>query len=272
MNTVDNLVEKNLFTHPDWQRLLKACDLDSFEDFWQIELELVDEGNQGRGDCGWSHVGFYTLDSDTGPSRTIVVKRQQNYFSRTWKHLFRGILTFAKEFAMLQRCQQYRIPVPEVVFFATRQQDRQHQAILATARLDGCQSFLELLNSWSKAPGHWRQRTCIMTAIADTLSQFHNQGLEHRCLYPKHLFLSTNQQQVRCILIDLEKTRWVPWRKNFRTRDLTQLAKYSTQLSARDMIVFVRAYLQQKRLDASGKALWALIKRQVERKKRQRTP
>ncbi|WP_052464851.1 lipopolysaccharide kinase InaA family protein [Geoalkalibacter subterraneus] len=254
------------YIHPDWQKSFQANRLNNFDDLWELELELADAGNRGRGEGGWSRVGFYSLPESPSASPKIVVKKQQNYLIRTWRQPVRGMLTFVKEFNMFQRIASLGIPVPQVVYCATRRQGNHHQAILVTAWLEGYEPLDKILDCWQRCRPDRVERARLLRPVAETVGQLHQNRLAHRCLYPKHLFVDTNQPQPRCCLIDLEKTRWSPWRANLRCRDLAQLVRHTENFPRRDAVVFLRAYLGRETLGAEGKKLWRAVHRQIKRK------
>lgn len=256
------------FSSPHWQSLLSANNLTTFEQFWDLNLEAVDEGNIGRGKNGWSRVSIHALQSPRGGQRKVVIKRQSNYRSRTLRHPLRGIPTFVKELENIQHYERLNVPGLQAIFCATRKTGNELQAVLVTEFLDDYQSLHDLFEHWSQ---HGRpspkQSNTVITACAEAIASLHHAGLEHRCLFPKHIFYSaTNTPSVR--LIDLEKTRWRPWSNDRIVRDLTALARRSKQLTTRDRVIFLRTYCGSKKLDAYGKQLWNRIAKRIEEKQK----
>lgn len=256
--TSTSINQPRSFLNSKWQQILADNHLKTFDDFWQLPIDFVDSGNEGRGNKGWSKVGIADIDSH-GKQLRIVVKRQQNYFSRSWQHPLRGTLTFKKEFNWLRHCEKSNIGVPMVVYFAERQQGRNRQAILVTAWLDHYRSLENLMAEWLHTPPTRQLRTAVIHALADVLARFHTCGLEHRCLYPKHVFIDCASEPPHCALIDLEKARLSPWRVNRVYRDLSQLVRYLPEARRTDRVCFIRSYLGQNRLGKRGKALWHAI-------------
>ena len=192
-----------------------------------------------------------------------MIKRQSNYRSRTLRHPLHGIPTFVKELENIRRYEQLKIPALKAVFCATRQTGGELQAILVTEFLGDYRSLFDLFEQWERDGRPPRQQVdTLLTTCAETISTLHRQGLEHRCLFPKHIFYSSsNETPVR--LIDLEKTRWKPWSKERIVRDLTALARRSRQLTNRDRVIFLRAYCDCKQLDSTAKQLWHRIAKRV---------
>lgn len=255
-----------LYRAPAWQERLTRAGLQEFGDFWDLQLEAVDEGNSGRGQAGWSRVCLHPLWVDGALLGRLVIKRQSNYFSRDWRHPLRGRLTFEKELANLRRYQQAGIATMEAVYCATRQHNGSRQAVLVTAFLDGFISLEEQLRRWRDQPPPRRQRDLLLDAVARLVANLHRQGLEHRCLFPKHIFVEPASDNPQVRLIDLEKTRWVPWRPARRVRDLTALARRWPGLRPRDALRFLCSYSGHARLQAGDKQLWRAVARRIRHK------
>ncbi|MBN2645365.1 MAG: hypothetical protein JXR59_07830 [Desulfuromonadaceae bacterium] len=255
-----------LYIDPAWQQRLADSGLDNFDALWDLDLTAVDEGNTGRGQAGWSRVSIHTLHADPQPPTRIVIKRQSNYFSRTWQHPVRGILTFVKELANIRLYQQKQVPAMTAVYCATRKSGREQQAILVTSFLEDYQSLESLLAQWQDTMPTRQERSRTIQAVAQLVAHLHNAGLEHRCLFPKHIFLNTRTTPPQACLIDLEKTRLVPWRRDRRERDLTALVRRWPRLRPRDAVLFLRAYSGKERLGTDGKALWQRVVRRIRNK------
>jgi tRNA A-37 threonylcarbamoyl transferase component Bud32 len=252
---------KTIYANPKWQDILAANQLTTFDQFWELQLQAVDEGNQGRGQNGWSVVCIHSLHSTTTPPKQVVIKRQSNYRTRTLSHPLCGIATFVKEYNFICRYKQLGVPATQAVYCATRRQNGELQAILVTEYLEDYRPLFDLLEDWpqqrSNTVGREHQLS-IIHSVATLVAKLHNSGLEHRCLFPKHIFVPNNLEQPSC-LIDLEKTRWKPWREWRRVRDLAALTRRTTMLNNKERILFLREYLGQDKLDIKGKKLWHQI-------------
>jgi tRNA A-37 threonylcarbamoyl transferase component Bud32 len=257
------MTSKTLYLNPDWHELLASNQLNTFEQFWQLELTAVDEGNIGRGKNGWSKVCIHTLITPEGVPRLVVIKRQSNYRSHTLRHPIRGISTFEKEYAFIRRYQQLGVPAMRAVYCATRQQHGELQAILVTEYLENYRSLFDILNN-DHLPRS--SRVTITKLVAQLVAQLHEKKLEHRCLFPKHIFIPNDLQQKAC-LIDLEKTRCRPWGEGRIIRDLTALARRTAQVSKQERILFLRYYLGIPRLDNNAKQLWNKITTRIDKKR-----
>ena len=257
--------EKQIYISQRWRPILVSNRLDSFEALWNLDLPAIDEGNRGRGQNGWSQVCTHTLTAASGETHRLVIKRQSNYRSRTVRHPVRGIPTFIKEYNFIQRYKKLGIPALKTVYCATRQQDKETQVILATEYLNDYRPLSEIQEKWT-GESSWKQRAAVVQSVAQLVSKLHHHKLEHRCLYPKHIFLKTDQQGTQSRLIDLETTRWKPLGYKFPSRDLSTLARRSKNVTNRDKILFMRHYLGIKRLDAHAKKIWRQVKRHIDRK------
>lgn len=255
------------YLNPNWNTLLAANSLNSFEDFWVLDIPAVDEGNFGRGQDGWSNVCIHSLKNHDSKNCLIVIKRQSNYYSRTLRHPLRGIPTFVKEFNFIRTYEALEVPALKVVYFATRLQDGDMQAILVTEYLEGYRSLEDVIKDWAKGAKR-AQRKPVINCVATLIAQLHRQGLEHRCLFPKHIFVPDNPETKPACLIDLEKTRSHPLSFGRQVRDFTALARRSASVCDRDKLRFLKSYLQITRLDDNAKKLWRKISRRIEKKRR----
>jgi tRNA A-37 threonylcarbamoyl transferase component Bud32 len=250
---------KTIYLNPQWQQQLDDNQLSTFDHFWDLDLKAVDEGNVGRGHDGWSKVCIHNLTTATGEQRRIVIKRQSNYRSHTLRHPIRGIATFEKEYQFIRRYQKLEIPAMRAVYCATRQVNGELQAILVTEYLENYRSLFDILEE-PELTRH--DRGHLTQQVAQLVATLHEKNLEHRCLFPKHIFIPNDPTQKAC-LIDLEKTRWRPWGEGRRVRDLTALARRTSHVSARDKVRFMRQYFGIKCLDDDAKQLWQKIDKRI---------
>lgn len=231
----------------DWRPRLEAAGLGDFDAFWTRDLDLVDAPNR-RG-SGWSEVGRLPLP---GSSQAVYVKRQCNYVTRTLRHPFRGEPTLAREFRNISRFTAAGLPNMEVVFFAARRNASGTVAVLATAELVGFEPLDEVISAAHPAAMPSRGlRLAILRRVAELVARMHAAGLEHRCLYPKHLFLRVEEGKPEIRFIDLEKARRHYFGKRFRLRDLDALNRRASSWSRGDRMRFLHYYFGTRRLDAA---------------------
>ncbi len=225
----------------DWLSVLESHGLANFESIWNMSSQRVDEPNRGRG--GWSEVCRYSLDGVEAPARTLYIKRQENYTSRSRRNPLTALPTFEWEYKNLVRCRQHGVPVVEPVVFM---KNNAGQAILITAGLDDYipLSSLEVETSFS---GEVRRAVSIQ--VAELIAGLHERGLQHGSLYSKHIYVSKSLLEGDvgdCRLIDLEKTRPLLFGRFGVFRDLDSLNRHATGWSREERLGFLEKYLGNK--------------------------
>ncbi|MGH1372423.1 MAG: lipopolysaccharide kinase InaA family protein [Cellvibrionaceae bacterium] len=227
------------FISPEYQTLLKAHQLDSFESLWNLKLEAVDIPNTERG--GWSSV--CRLELELGDKTlAFYLKRQCNHQSLSWQRPL-GEPTFSRELRNISAYAEAGIAALDAVFFAERRSSDGPQAILLTAALDDYQALSEVLPHWKGYSVDQRARWCSSIGVA--IARLHNARLTHHCLYPKHVYLRL--QDIECSdpvrFIDLEKTRYqlLKWRD--RVADVEALLRRCNAWSDTEQQSFLESYL-----------------------------
>jgi len=231
---------------PEWRDTLHAASLDDFKTVWSMSLDKVDSQNKARG--GWSEVCRFALPDSVLGVDALYIKRQQDYGYREWPDIFNRKPTFYREAKNLDWCIKRDIPVVQPLVYADREADGHQQAILITAGLTDYKSLDEF--DW-QAMGKAQRRT-LLKSIARVIFKLHEQGMQHGCLYPKHIFVhnncfSDNQPEVR--LIDLEKARPLAWWNGGVFRDLDSLNRRAMFLGNKDRLYFYNEYCQQADLE-----------------------
>lgn len=256
------------FINEKWRKILADNGLLDFEDLWRLDTEWFEEPNRRRG--GWSGVARHELSLPEGGKTAIFLKRQENHGTFSWRHPIRGIPTFLREFNKIMDYREHGIPALEPVYFALRSKARGHRAILATEELTGFQSMEELVQQWLTNGAPERLiRLRYMEAVADLLRKIHQHGIQHNCFFPKHIFVRTNpDERVEARVIDLELSRWRPFRIFCSRRDLYCLARGSLQWSRCDRLRFLKMYLGITRATPYAKWLWHDIESRLLKKNR----
>lgn len=252
------------FICPQWQSLLQYNNLTSLEDFWQLPQNWIETPNYRRG--GWSGVTRWILNTPSGETYAIYVKRQLNHTSRNWRHPFKGEPTAQREFRAIQRCEKKAIPVMKALFFASRSAGVHRKTVLVTAELIDYRS----LNDWMQ---HWQatqfpprsQKQQIIQKVAQTIRQLHRHGLQHGCLQDKHIFMRLESSEIHIALIDLEMLKWFPHRAVMR--DIYTLNQYSAGWRYVERLMFIKYYLNDSH-PSSARKFWQKLKNR--RIKRQR--
>lgn len=199
---------------------LIAQRMDHFDAWWQLAIAWLEPPNLERG--GWSGVGRWQLPCADHQLVELYVKRQQNHTRFSWRYPWRGLPTFMVEYDMLKYLRAQGVRVPEVVYAGVRDVSASRQAILATQALQG----YEELTPYCTAD-NMTANPPLLIAVAQALKTLHAAGIQHRALYPKHLFVRALPEHetfgaYEIAFIDLEKAKhmWLPaWQ---RLRDLRQ--------------------------------------------------
>ena len=244
------------YINPSWQSILKQNRLADFDALWELQAGWFEEPNQRRG--GWSGVSRVELPADDSGVRAIFLKRQENHKTFSWRHPFRGIPTFLREFRHIMHYRACSVPTLEPVFFGTQLVGQDHRAILATAELGGFAPLEAHLLQWrqeGKPPSAVRRN--ILEAVANLARCMHENHIQHNCFYPKHVFIRIAANNcVEARVIDLEKSRWRPLRIHCTLRDLDTLNRHSRGLGQRDRLHFLKTYLQANHLTPNVRKLW----------------
>lgn len=183
----------------------------SFEDWWNVPEEWIEEPNKRRN--GWSgmirmHIGL----------QTYFIKKQCNHLYRSLSYPF-GRPTVSREYENILRLQALSICVPDPVFHGTRKTGQGFEGLLVTRELKGFSALCDqtVLDADSRAT--------LAREVGRTLGVMHRAGLQHSCLYDKHIMIRWRDSSPNVALIDLEKMRrpLLPWRA--ARHDMEQLKR-----------------------------------------------
>ncbi len=251
------------FIGEGWGAILQHNRLDGFEQLWELEAEWFEEPNERRG--GWSGVSRIQLELPEGGQVGCFLKRQENHVCKTPFHPLRGEPTFTREFRNIRRFENAGIPSLEPVFYSQRTIDGKLRAILMTCELDG---FLPLsseeFQSESKGLATKHEKERLFDKVASLMQAMHAANYQHNCFYPKHIFVRKSEDgswDVR--VIDLEKVKRQPFRRNAILRDLYTLNRHSFHWSLSDRMRFFKRYRNEKRLSAESKEIWRTIAKKI---------
>lgn len=253
------------FVHEEWRTTLAANELNDFENLWQLEAGWFETPNQRRG--GWSGVSRCEIRGLSGEKIGLFLKRQENHKTFSWRHPIKGIPTFLREFRHIMHYRACGVATLEPVYFAMRETDQGHRAILVTAELAGFASLEDVVSQWGRdGKPPLRNRWKVLKAVADLASEMHRNHIQHNCFYPKHVFVSIGENgAVEARVIDLEKSRWRPTTRLCALRDLDTLNRHSRDWSLTDRLRFLLVYLKTGRLTPEAKSLWRRLARQAGR-------
>lgn len=247
------------FISPERHQLLESNGMGSFEKAWNKEADWFEEPNQRRG--GWSGVGRVELRLPSGGQLGAFLKRQQNHQRRTFLHPITGEPTFSCEFKMMRYLQKHRVPAPAPIFYADQNVDGDYQSILITDELVGFRSLEDVTNELfaDGRPSLAEQRSLIR-GVAATVRKLHAARIQHRSLYPKHLFVRMGVKvDPKVVVIDLEKSR-VKFLPAMRALyDLSTLNRHARYWSKSSRLYFFKQYYGIDHLGPWAKFLCRLI-------------
>lgn len=251
------------FTDPDWKNTFSEAGYTDFDSLWNVEGELVEEGNfRGKDDnTFWSHVSRVNLPN----GKMIYIKRQQNHFPNNLILKLRKLLTFEIEWKNYQRLQAAGVPTMKIIHFDKRKQNGNRQCILVSEELKDMTPMGDLIK-WFNEHG-WparKQRLAMLDAIVKTVHQMHSHGMIHNALYGRHIYINVPfvdgtpvfQDSYHTCLIDLERTKY-PGPKSAKrfSKDLQQMYNKANGWPMRDRIWFLKRYLQIDQLTPEAKTI-----------------
>jgi hypothetical protein len=239
--------------------LLEQNQLDSFDKAWSYQASWFEEPNNRRG--GWSGVGRLVLANAAGKELGVFLKRQENHLRRTFRHPLHGEPTFACEFRMMRYLAARGVPAPEPVFFAQREQDLNSRAILMTEELVHFSPLDEVAEEiFLNGKATLATKRSVLRGVAATVRKLHAVGIQHRSLYPKHLFVKMMADaDPEVVVIDLEKSRR-KWIAPLRTvYDLATLDRHARYWNRTARLYFFKRYMGIEKLTPWTRFLCRLI-------------
>ena len=234
-----------------FKNLLNQHQLNTFNNIWQLRADWFEPPNHKRD--GWSGVCKLELSRES-----VFLKRQHNHTRRTWLKPRQGESTLKREFDILQHLQKHQINAPEWIAFGETLNAGKLDALLMMKALTGYHSLEDYVkNQIVTQP--------LIFAIAAAISRMHQAGIQHRSLYPKHIFVSHLHGNFEIAFIDFEKSRftWMP-----KLRAVTDLRTFFRKVSlwpVNDQLTFFKAYyaleLTGKPLNFVYRTLWFMMRK-----------
>jgi len=253
------------FFGDNWQDILIANNLDSFDKIWDLDAEWFEEPNVRRG--GWS--GVVKIDLDTPKGKVgVFIKRQENHITKTPLHPIKGRPTFEREFNNILRLRKHNLPTLTPVYFSKRNSNGDLQAILITEELSGYAPLESdyFLSGEAFTDKEHKQR--LFQAVATVLRNMHHHHYQHNCFYLKHIFVKAEGQSWDVKIIDLEKLKWSFCKNRAIYRDLLTLHRHAQSWPKKDHIAVFKYYVEEEQLSDKSKALWRTIENKVLKKGR----
>jgi len=262
----------NRFIDPAWEAILRDNGLDRFDALWDLPFETLDVPNRrGRRDS-FSQVGRIDLKAAHGSTVRLVIKKQQNYTSRTLRHPLSGIPTFENELRNILAYRRKGIPVLTPVLLSVNRRGNVSRAVLLTEFLEGFVPLDRLIETRAAEGVPDRKMFyAIVRQTARIVRRIHDCGFQYGCLYPKHVFVNTGPGEMSIRLIDLENSRYRPMGSVRVTKDLETFFRHGGWRTSRnDRLRFLLAYTGEDRPDTVSRRICRRVGRR-HRKKQGRT-
>lgn len=255
------------FIGENWRNILALNQFDTFDAIWNNSNDWVEKPNVRRG--GWSGVSRVELPDAQGAIRTLYVKRQEGQPHRTLAHPFKGQLTFEREFNSMLKLRRKNIPMPDLVYFARQKHDKNQRAILITENLADFICLEDACNQlqWPSSMA-LPQKILLMQQLVAEIKKFHQAGMQHGCLYAKHVFVSktADKSTIKIAFIDFEKARKRVFLLARMVRDLRVLQRDIPSLSYKDKLRFYKIYTDKVKLTGFDRWLLDLMYKKSKRK------
>lgn len=192
----------------------------SFEDWWQLQGEWVEEPNRRRG----GESGVQRLQEQDA---TWYAKRQIGHIYRSPLHPW-GRPTVLRERRALLALNTLGVTVPQLIYCGVERDPQQGwRGLLVTAALEGYENIeIWYSNGGRQACGE-AQHVLLLQEIGATLARMHLGRWQHGCLYAKHIFVRCDGERPQVALLDLEKSRQRLSRVRAARHDLRQLRRHS---------------------------------------------
>ena len=239
----------------EWEQVLQFNKLGDFDSIWNLDAGWFEKPNERRG--GWSGVSRIDLKKEKGELIGIFLKRQENHNTKTLLHPIKGIPTFYQEFKNILRFEKHGIPTVEPVYFCYRYENGKCQAILMTKELENYEALNSDVYARDGALMQDRKtREQVMGAVARVIKKMHEHHFQHNCLYRKHIFIGSIEQEWDVKIIDLEKAQRKLLKKNVILCDLYTLARHARGWRQSDRLKFLKIYMQETKLSSQSKSMW----------------
>lgn len=242
-----------------FKHILILNKLNDFESLWNLKGELVEAGNV-KEKSGHSHVMRAYLDTGMGPI-CIYMKRQSNYATNLSRILGRSRSICSREYENIAAWEALRLPALKAVYCAEVQNPL--RGILITIALEGYQPLDDYLPTASS-----QDRRAILQETAKLIRSIHKAGWVHRCLFPKHVFVSPSNKIVPAQMIDLEKARKAWFGIRDYTRDLTAFERRMAWQDDAERTLFFDTYFGGAEMTMYRRLFMHLIGKRILHKKR----
>jgi hypothetical protein len=227
-----------LFISPNYFDLLTRHGLNTFEGFWDLARNWVEDPNARR--RGWSGVIRHTIVDGEEGSFSMFVKLQENHNYRSPLHMLRWRPTLSRDFLNIRRLEGIGVPTVEPVFYAERRNGDKLQAVLATVSLDG---YRELNSIFKDSSVNSPIRHSILQYLAEAVWLIHFHRLQHNSLSGRHVMIKLKENATFDMrILDHEKMRksW-SWLRT-AVCDLEKFIRFTPALTTAEHTELVRHY------------------------------
>lgn len=249
-----NVTEEIFFSSAARARL-EINQLADFASLWRLDEEWFEKPNT-RGQ-GFSGVVTRVLKSETGQSKRVFIKKQEDHTTRSLAHPIKGIPTFKREYTNIVSLSALGVPTIELLYFGTAEHKGRQRAILVSYALDEFtpvdEWFRQARSQVSDATAH-----AVLRALVAAIKSIHQAGYRHGCLYGKHIFIRVAEgdvlddhlgdhldDQIEVRMLDFEKAHRSAFIRRAILKDLSQFVRHCEKLTAADLEYFLARYFDQ---------------------------
>ena len=210
-----------IFTSQSARALFAENDLDTFAAIWSLQLPWFEPPNYRRE--GWSGVCRTVLRSGSVET-PVFVKRQENHNYKSPLHPVTGRPTLCREFGYVQVFKSKGLSTYDVMVYGEEIIDGKLCAVMVTRALDDHVTLDDWIDSDQAQEPVTRE--AMVTAVARAVRRLHDSGLQHGCLYSKHIMVRCLDVGADIRFIDLEKVRSSFLRLTVPLQDLDQFFRH----------------------------------------------
>lgn len=141
------------------------------------------------------------------------------------------------------------------------------QSFIMTEALENMISLEDYCKDWKKSPPSFRQKTMLLTKIAQITAMLHQNGINHRDYYICHFLLEKNTvissaEKLKLFLIDLHRVQLrskVPARWIIKDLGGLFFSAFDLCLTRKDRLRFIKIYTDQPLQVALQYNLWSKV-------------
>ncbi len=243
----------SIFITSTYEYLLNHHQLNTFAKVWALQADWFEPPNHKRN--GWSGVCKLLLSEEF-----VFLKRQHHHARRTWLKPIQGESTLRREFQILQHLQKNKVNAPELIMFGEQINSGKIDAVLMMKALSGYESFEDYCKTQPMSQA-------LTVSIGRAISRLHQSGIQHRSLYPKHIFIKKTAENFEVAMIDFEKSRFTALPRIRGFSDICTLFKRTSEIAGFDQLTFFKAYygldIDNQPLNFRYRVLWFIMQKSI---------